>query len=138
MVKIFLSSHGHFASGIKSSCSILLGETDNLTVFDAYVDESSVQQHLDEFYQTVKANDQVLLCSDLYGGSVNQVMYTYLVRPNTRLIAGVNLAFIMSVLVEGDTISDERLDEILNESKEAFRRVELDISIEDEKSDEFF
>ena len=43
MVKFFLSSHGHLASGIKSSINILLGNSDRLTVFDAYVDEKSLE-----------------------------------------------------------------------------------------------
>ena len=138
MLKIFLSSHGRFASGIQSSCSILMGPSDNLTVFDAYVDETSVQQHLDEFYQTVGPEDQVLLCSDLYGGSVNQVMYTYLQRPNTRLVAGVNMTFMMNVLGEEDGLTDERLDEILEESREYLRRVELDNAGTNDGADEFF
>lgn len=138
MLKIFLSSHGRFASGIQSSCSILMGPSDNLTVFDAYVDETSVQQHLDEFYQSVGPEDQVLLCSDLYGGSVNQVMYTYLQRPNTRLVAGVNMTFMMNVLGEEDGLTDERLDEILEESREYLRRVELDNAGTNDGTDEFF
>ncbi len=138
MLKIFLSSHGRFASGIQSSCSILMGPSDNLTVFDAYVDETSVQQHLDEFYQSVGPEDQVLLCSDLYGGSVNQVMYTYLQRPNTRLVAGVNMTFMMNVLGEEDGLTDERLDEILEESREYLRRVELDNASTNDGADEFF
>ena len=32
MLKIFLSSHGKFASGIQSSCGILLGPSDNLKI----------------------------------------------------------------------------------------------------------
>ena len=126
MLKIFLSSHGHFASGIQSSCGILLGPSENLTVFDAYIDETSVQEHLDAFYKTVGPQDEVLLCSDLYGGSVNQVMYTYLTRPNTRLVAGVNMTFMMNVLGEEDGLSDARLAEIIDESREYLRQVELE------------
>lgn len=99
MLKIFLSSHGRFASGIRSSCEILLGAQQNLTVFDAYVDNDTVQEHLDDFYKTVSAEDQVLLCSDLYGGSVNQSMYPYLQKPNTRLVSGVNMTFMMKSCV---------------------------------------
>ena len=76
MLKIFISSHGHFASGIKSSVEILMGPNPRITVFDAYIDQDSVQEHLDAFYETVGEDDKVLLLSDLYGGSVNQVMYT--------------------------------------------------------------
>ena len=42
MLKIFLSSHGSMASGMQSSLKILMGECENLTVFDAYLDESCV------------------------------------------------------------------------------------------------
>lgn len=100
MLKIFLSSHGSMASGMQSSLKILMGECENLTVFDAYLDESCVQDHLDAFYETVGPEDEVLLCSDLYGGSVNQAMFTYLDRPNTRLVSGVNMSFMMNVLSE--------------------------------------
>ena len=103
MLKIFLSSHGRFASGIRSSCEILLGAQQNLTVFDAYVDNDTVQEHLDDFYKTVSAEDQVLLCSDLYGGSVNQSMYPYLQKPNTRLVSGVNMTFMMNVYLYAGT-----------------------------------
>ncbi len=123
MLKIFLASHGRFASGIESSCGILLGGSDNMTVFDAYIDQSTVQEHLDAFFSTVAPEDEVLLCSDLYGGSVNQVMYTYLDRPNTRLVAGVNMTFMMNLLSEEAPLSDERLDEIIEESREYLRRV---------------
>lgn len=139
MLKIFLSSHGKLASGMKSSCSILLGDSENLTVFDAYVDQSSVQEHLDEFFAGVEAGDEVILCSDLYGGSVNQVMYTYLDRPNTRLVAGVNMSFMMNLLGEEDHVSDERLDEIIEESREYLRRVEFEApAAAEDQGDDFF
>lgn len=133
MLKIFLSSHGRFASGIRSSCEILLGAQQNLTVFDAYVDNDTVQEHLDDFYKTVSTEDQVLLCSDLYGGSVNQSMYPYLQKPNTRLVSGVNMTFMMNVLCE-EELSDERLEEILEESRSYLRRVNLETNETEDES----
>ena len=112
MLKIFLSSHGRFASGIRSSCEILLGAQQNLTVFDAYVDNDTVQEHLDDFYKTVSAEDQVLLCSDLYGG---------------------NMTFMMNVLCE-EELSDERLEEILEESRSYLRRVNLETNETEDES----
>ena len=133
MLKIFLSSHGRFASGIRSSCEILLGAQQNLTVFDAYVDNDTVQEHLDDFYKTVSAEDQVLLCSYLYGGSVNQSLYPNLQKPNTRLVSGVNMTFMMNVLCE-EELSDERLEEILEESRSYLRRVNLETNETEDES----
>ncbi|MGN1343856.1 MAG: PTS sugar transporter subunit IIA [Traorella sp.] len=135
MLKIFLSSHGHFASGLKSSVDILVGNSDRITVFDAYVDRSSVQEHLDAFYETVGENDQVLLLSDLYGGSVNQVMFTYLERPNTYLVAGVNLALVLELAVK-DEISETELAELVEQSRQMLQVVKLD-SVSDEQESFF-
>ncbi len=127
MIKIFISSHGHFASGIKSSVEILMGPNQRITVFDAYIDQDSVQEHLDRFYEGVEENDKVILLSDLYGGSVNQVMYTYLERPNTTLIAGVNLALVLELAVRED-ITEQEIRELVEQSRTMLRVVELDNS----------
>ncbi|MBR4422260.1 MAG: PTS sugar transporter subunit IIA [Erysipelotrichaceae bacterium] len=137
MLKIFISSHGHFASGIKSSVEILMGPNPRITVFDAYLNQETVQEHLDAFYETVETDDRVLLLSDLYGGSVNQVMYTYLDRPNTTLVAGVNLALVLELAVK-EEISDEELAELVEQSRQMLRIVEFDRGEETVKEDEDF
>ncbi len=137
MLRIFISSHGHFASGMKSSVEILMGPNPRITVFDAYVDQDSVQEHLDEFYSTVEPDDQVLLLSDLYGGSVNQVMYTYLTKPNTTLIAGVNLALVLELSVK-EEIDPEDLEALVEQSRSMLRIVPFDTSDQEEEHDDFF
>ena len=124
MLKIFICSHGHMASGIKSSVEILLGSSSNITAFDAYVDKSSVQEHLDSFYKTVDKNDRVFLLSDLYGGSVNSAMYLYLDKPNTTLIAGINLALVLELANRKD-ITTEEIDELVDDTRKMMKIVKL-------------
>ena len=132
MTKFFLSSHGHLASGLASSLDILLGGHDRVTVFDAYVDEKSLNDALDAFFQTVGE-----MISDMYGGSVNSTMYTYLDRSNTTLVAGVNLALVIGLtILEGD-ITRETLESVIEQSREAIRIVDLEKSGEEEE-DELF
>lgn len=135
MIKFFISSHGHFASGLKSSVDILLGGSDNVTVFDAYVNKDSVKDHVDAFYNTVKPEDKVFLLSDIYGGSVNQALYLYKDRPNTTLIAGVNLALVLS-LVSKDEISDDEVEQIVAESRNAMQIVKAN-KVADDNNEEF-
>ena len=137
MLKIFISSHGHFASGIKSSVEILMGPNPRITVFDAYVTQESVQEHLDKFYETVNEDDTVLLLSDLYGGSVNQVMYTYLEKPNTTLIAGVNLALVLELAVR-EEITVEEVKQLVEQSREMLRVVEFEKNEEVKEDEDFF
>ncbi|MBQ1340911.1 MAG: PTS sugar transporter subunit IIA [Erysipelotrichaceae bacterium] len=137
MLKLFISSHGHFASGIKSSVEILMGPNDRITVFDAYINQDSVNEHLDAFFRNVGPQDEVIMLSDLYGGSVNSVMYTYLTRPNTRLVAGVNLALVLELAVK-EEISDEDLAALVEQSRTMLRIVELEKAREEESQDEDF
>ena len=132
MLRLFLSSHGHLASGMKTSLDILLGRSDSIEVFDAYIDECSVQEKLDAFYETVGEEDEVLLLSDLYGGSVNQVMATYLDRPHTRLVAGVNLACVLELSIQ-ESVSDEMLASIVENSRQMMQIVSLDEDVETEE-----
>ncbi len=137
MLKIFLSSHGHFASGMQSSARILLGKLDNLDVFDAYVDEKSIQDALEEFYKTVTKEDQVILLSDLYGGSVNSAMYLYADRADTTLISGINLAFLLE-LASKESITREELEELVEISRSMLRIVEAEETTESTAEEDFF
>lgn len=127
MLKVFLASHAHLASGLQSSLLIFMSQAPNLEVYDAYVegDDSTVAERLDAFYEQVGADDEVLLLSDIYGGSVNTAMCAYLDRPRTRLVTGVNLPFLIEVMAESE-LSDARLDEIIEGSRSFLRRVELE------------
>jgi len=124
-MKLFVSSHGHLASGLKSSMEILYGRCDNITVFDAYVDERSVKEQLEQFFETVNEGEQVLLISDLYGSSVNQAMSLFLDRPDTTLIAGANLALMIG-LAGRECISREELNELIAQSREMLCIVDLE------------
>lgn len=129
MRRFFISSHGHLASGLKSSLEILLGKADNVTVFDAYVDQRSVESQVEAFLETVNEQDQAILISDLYGGSVNQVLYRYINRPNTMLVTGVNLALVLELAAMSDApLSKEELNQIIQASKETMQLVEMDLT----------
>ncbi|MCD7909422.1 MAG: PTS sugar transporter subunit IIA [Clostridium sp.] len=138
MVKYFLSSHGHLASGLKSSIDVLLGGCSRLTVFDAYVDERSLEEVLNGFYTEVNPDDQVILLSDMYGGSVNSIMYTFLDRPNTTLIAGVNLALVIGLVINDRELTRAEIEDVVRQSREALRIVDLDETSQNSGDEELF
>lgn len=138
MTKFFLSSHGRLASGIGSSLDILLGGHDRLTCFDSYIDEHSLNDALDQFFQSVEPEEQVILLSDMYGGSVNSTMYTYLNHPNTTLVTGVNLALVIGLIILETPITRDVLDQIVTQSREAIRIVESEETDILEENEELF
>lgn len=126
MLKVFLSSHAHLASGMQSALALFSASEDRLRVHDAYVEgeEATLQEDLDSFFSEVSPEDDILLLSDLYGGSVNTVMAGYLDRPRTRLVAGVNLAFLIEVMAHTD-LSEGQLEDIVLQAREALREVKV-------------
>lgn len=127
MLRLFLCSHGKLASGIKSSLNVLLGNTDKLVVFDAYLDEQTVEGCLNEFYRCINKDDQVILLSDLYCGSVNQQMFLYLDKPNTTLIAGVNLSLVLELMIKEQPLTKAEIADLVRQSREMLRVVEMDV-----------
>lgn len=136
MLKIFLASHGKLASGVKSTVGILFGKADNLYCYDAYVDETSLPETLDEFFKTVEEEDQVVMLSDLYGGSVNTAMTQYLTRNNTFLVAGINVALVIELLTK-TSVDEHELENIVSMSREMLRVVKVDLE-EESTEEEFF
>ncbi|MEY8292685.1 hypothetical protein AAK882_08560 [Carnobacteriaceae bacterium 52-44] len=137
MLKIFLASHGKLASGMKSSLDILLGGSENITIFDAYLDDVTVQEVIEKYIEGINEDDQVLMLSDLFGGSVNQVMYTYLDRPNFKLISGVNLALLLELSVRDKPLTDSEISSIIEDSKNTMKLVNYEEENLDKEVDFF-
>lgn len=107
---------------------MLIGKSDKIIVIDAYLDQKTVDAHLGKIFQNIPETEQVIMLSDLYGGSVNREMYMYLERPNTFLVAGVNLALILEIALRTEPLDRETLEAIVKESREALRIVEIESS----------
>ena len=80
MRKILIATHGYFADGIMSSLKLLVGEREEITIINAYVDESDVTKQYDAFFETLSVGDETIVFTDLYGGSVNQQLFKYTER----------------------------------------------------------
>ena len=72
-MKLLIASHGTFAKGIKSALKIIVGNVDNITTINAYVDECDFKKELDTFFE-VNKDEEIIVCTDLFGGSVNQAI----------------------------------------------------------------
>ena len=105
MRQFIVASHAHFASGIVESIGLLSGERENVHALSMYVDgnEDLVKEAaaiLDGF----AADDEVVVCTDLFGGSVNNE-FTKIVqtRPNTHLVTNMNLPLLIQLLFVPDS-----------------------------------
>lgn len=119
MKKYLITSHGKFASGLKSSVQILTGKTQNITTIDAYLTDQEVDvgQKVDDFLKTIKAEDWGIIFTDLVGGSVNrEVLLRTNQQSNIFVITSVNLPTVLSIMLDIAQPTKEHLQNLINEA----------------------
>lgn len=128
MTEILIASHGHFASGLKSSIDILTGMGNRIKTIDAYVDQTDYTDQINDFIKTAKR--PAVIFTDLKGGSVNQkVVLKAATEKDIYVITQTNLAIVMAVLLDSEKLTESHLEEMIQQSQ-----VEL-FKVDNEKKD---
>ncbi len=120
MRKILIASHGNLAQGFKSAAKIIVGKEENVEAINAYVDEINLNEKLENYFNSLDASDELIIFSDMFGGSVNQSLMQRLNRANTHLITGTNLPVFLEILLMDDSVllTSSAIEEAINGSKD--------------------
>ncbi|CAI3450385.1 PTS mannose transporter subunit IIA [Enterococcus cecorum] len=132
--KYLIATHGYFAKGLQSALEILADKGKEITVINAYVDDSDYFPEVESFISSVDEAETAYIFTDLFGGSVNQNVVRILAesqKQNIKLITNTNLAIILSIIFsDKDILTDQEIDELLLES--AVRRIHLTTNNDEE------
>jgi mannose/fructose-specific phosphotransferase system component IIA len=118
--KFLIATHGAFAKGIKSSLDIIVGEMDNVFLIQAYLDESKpVEEELGFVLETITDADELIIFTDLLGGSVNNIMLRNALHGNVHIVSGFNLPLLLEVLLgDADSPVTELIENAISNAKE--------------------
>ena len=99
MKHIYVASHGHFARGLVNSLSLLIGDEHGVIPVCAYDEDIVTTETLEHLI--VQANgDEVVIFTDLLGGSINNSAVSVLMRHrNVFVVAGINLTLLLEFLL---------------------------------------
>lgn len=115
MIKVIVTGHGHFASGIKASIEQLMGEQEDVVYIDFSVSMGS--DDLNQIYQkevAVNSDDSVLFFCDLLGGTPFRIASTIATtKNNIEVIAGTNLQMLIQSFLDRDDLG---LNEIVEQA----------------------
>lgn len=114
-MKILVIGHGRFAEGIKSVANIIVGDLSEVTFMNTYVDDIDFHVELDNYFSE---NKNVLVLTDLFGGSVNQAIIQYITKVNIDVITGINIPLILEILISNTTGNNLDFREIISSAKE--------------------
>lgn len=118
--KIILASHGHLADGLKSSVELIAGEQKNIYTINAYEDEDfDLKSTIKNLFSNFSSNDEVIVITDVYGGSVNNEFLVCLNEFSFSLVTGMNLPLVLELLGKNNTPTDLAITESLTSAKNA-------------------
>ena len=100
MRKFLIATHGTFAKGIQSSLEMITGATENLFIIQAYTGENkSIEDDLGAVLQQITYDDDLIVFTDLMGGSVTNQVVQHALRENVYIISGVNLPLLLDIIL---------------------------------------
>lgn len=125
MKKVLVASHGHLASGIRSSIEILTGMADMVEAVDCYVDDSDFTPRIQAFIDSVGPEDEAIIFTDIYGGSVFQKVV--LMEPEKRGIVhvtGMNLGLVIEALLGAESVTADSIKQSVELARATMQVVE--------------
>lgn len=100
MRKFLIATHGALAKGAQSSLDIIIGATDHVFIIQAYLDgNKSVEAELATVMEQISPSDELIIFSDLLGGSVNNQILRFALRDNVHVVSGFNLPLLIELIL---------------------------------------
>jgi len=98
MIGIIVTGHGSFASGLKSSVELIAGVQSNVSYVDftAGMNTDDIKQALNESVESMGSLDQIMILSDIKGGSPFKAgLEIAMSKENITLFGGTNLPLLL-------------------------------------------
>ena len=120
MRKFLIATHGSFAEGIKSSLEMIAGSNENVHIIGAYTDgNKSIEEDLDRVLLQVGRNDELIVFTDLAGGSITSEILRLVQGENIYVVAGINLPLLLeTVLADPDAPAEEVIENGISSARD--------------------
>ena len=100
MRKFLIAAHGTLPEGIQSSLEIIMGSLENVFLIQAYIGENkSLKEEIESVLEHINNHDELIVFTDLMGGSVTNQILQYALKENVFIISGFNLPLLLEILL---------------------------------------
>lgn len=139
MYGVIVATHGHFASGLKSTIELICGEMENLQTID-YIAEMTVEaleQKYDKAMEKLQVYEHILILTDVFGGTpFNRAAMKYADDSRVSLLSGVNFTLAYGALTADGKNIETEIEEILEEAREGIAEFKVAPARNTEENDE--
>ena len=112
-----IASHSTYAQGIYNCLKFFKNDIDNVFYINAYVEDNDFVEKFDECLEKLKGKNVIVL-TDLPGGSVNQICNAKLKNYSFHLISGVNFPLALELVFQEELLDASILRRIIEDSKQ--------------------
>lgn len=108
MNQFIIATHATFAGGLADVVRFFKADLENVQFINAYVETQEFEKELRAALEKVK-QDNVIVLTDIMGGSVNQVAARLMKEYSYKLVAGVNLPLLLDLVFFEENITEEQI-----------------------------
>ncbi|MHA1627284.1 MAG: PTS sugar transporter subunit IIA [Candidatus Asgardarchaeia archaeon] len=120
MIPIVIISHGKFCEELLKSAELIVGKQELIETVpllegespDTFFDE--VKKKIDGFRN--KGYHEILVLSDLFGGSTSNTVSKIALEENIEVVTGVNMPMLLEVVINRDSADLKELTKIAEKS----------------------
>lgn len=141
MTRMILASHHRMAEGLLDTLNYILPVHYPVCAVSAYLSDTPVEEDFKEVLKDADPNEQILILTDMMGGSVNQYCCRLLAEyPNLHIIAGMSLPLALSLALQASNgpLSSEEITALVDDCRGQLVYVNkaMQAAAEDEEDDE--
>lgn len=102
MSQVLIATHSTLAEGFANAIRFFKADADNVHFLNGYVTTTEFERELREALEALPAGGPVVVCTDIPGGSVNQVAMRLADEYGFLLVSGVNMPLLLELAFEDD------------------------------------
>ena len=115
MNRLLIVTHSTLAQGLYETLSFFMGKLDNVEYINAYVENNDIRVVFENKIQSY-GDDNVIVLTDIPGGSVNQIAMELMPKYGYHLVTGTNLSMVLELALKQNELSNEEIKEIVDNS----------------------
>lgn len=117
--KYLIATHGALAGGVQSAVEMIIGAAENLYLIQAYLDgNKQIGDQLKAVLEKIQPGEELIVFTDLLGGSVNNQVLNQALRENVHVVSGFSLPLVIEIMM-GDPGTP--IQQIINEAVDRAR-----------------
>lgn len=116
MSRILVATHSTLAEGFADAVRFFMPDASNVSFVNGYVESPELERELRESLEGLTGDGPTVVCTDIPGGSVNQVAMRLAGEYRFFLVSGINLPILLELVLATD-LDDETLSRIVGEAR---------------------